>query len=119
MTHAKMIPLSTRELHRFYKEWLAAAEAPDADENDHYIFRNGMGLCGNLEMWLEENYGEDDHVCRKACKRMRWQFEAAGLDHTYPFGDMEYSQAAWDDSQHKDEKRLAWVRARIADVENL
>lgn len=114
-----MIPLSTRPLYRFYKEWLEAAEADNADDNDHEIFRNDIGLCGNLEIWLEDNYGEDHDTFKTACKRMRWQFEAAGLDHIYPFGDWEYNQGAWDASQHKDEKRLAWVRARIADVEEV
>lgn len=119
MTQVTTIPLSTRELHRFYKEWLAAAEAPNADDNDHDIFRNGMGLCGNLEMWLEEKFPDDVVLSNNTHKRLRWQFEVAGLDHIYPFGEYEYSDASWSDTHHKDEKRLAWVRARISDMENL
>ena len=113
-----MIPLSTKPLLQFYKDWLAAAEAPDADSDNHHIFFNTMGLCGNLEMWLEEHYGYDDPVFQAAFRRMEWQFQSAGLDNTYPFGEAEYSRGAYHDAQHKDKKRLAWVKARIADMED-
>lgn len=113
-----MIIKSTPALLQFYKDWLEAAEAPDADSDNHLIFRNGMGLCGNLEMWLDEKYDDDDQVFEDTFRRMYLQFQMAELDHTYPFGEVEYNRASYKDTQHKDEKRLAWVKARIADMED-
>lgn len=112
-----MISNSTPELLQFYKDWLEAAEAPDADSDEHFIFRNGMGLCGNLEMWCDEHYDEESIVANNAYCRMKEQFEEAGLDSVYPFGERAYDRAAFTDTQHKNEDRQAWVRARIADME--
>lgn len=112
-----MISKSTPELLQFYKDWLEAAQAPDADKDDHLIFRNGMGLCGNLEMWCEEHYGEEDAEANAAYCCMKEQFEEAGLSSIYPFGERDYDVAAFHDTQHKNPKRLAWVKARIADME--
>nr|DAY73883.1 MAG TPA: hypothetical protein [Caudoviricetes sp.] len=113
-----MITRSTPALLQFYKDWLEAAEAPDADSDNHLIFRNGMGLCGNLEMWCDEYYDEEASVANAAYCCMKGQFEDAGLNSIYPFGERAYDVAAYHDTQHKDEKRLAWVKARIADMED-
>lgn len=112
-----MIPKSTPVLLQFYKDWLKAAEAPDADSDEHPIFCNGMGLCGNLEVWCDEYYDDEDAEANAAYCRMKEQFEEAGLNSIYPFGERAYDIAAFNDSQHKNEDRLAWVKARIADME--
>lgn len=112
-----MIPKSTPVLLEFYKAWLEAAEAPDADSDEHFIFRNGMGLCGNLEMWCDEYYDEEDVEANAAYCCMKEQFESIGLSSIYPFGEMEYNEAAYADTQHKNARRLAWVRNRIKDME--
>lgn len=114
-----MIPKSTPELLKFYKDWLAAATKDDADLNEHPVFRNDLGLCGNLEMWCEEDFCEEDPVANKAYLCMLSQFQHAGLNTTYPFGEMEYHKGYWSDDQHKDPKRLAWVEARISDMEEI
>lgn len=113
-----MITKSTPVLLQFYKYWLEAAEAPDADYDNHRIFRNKMGLCRNFEMWCNEYYAKEDAVTNAAYWCMKEQFMDAELNRVYPFGELEYDIAARNNSQHKDEKRLAWVKARIADMED-
>lgn len=112
-----MISKSTPELLQFYKDWLQAAQAPDADKDEHFIFCNGMGLCGNLKAWCDEHYDEEDIVASEAYYCMKEQFDSAALNSIYPFGEREYDIAAFNDTQHKNENRLAWVKARIADME--
>lgn len=112
-----MITKSTPALLQFYKEWLEAAESPDADSDSHPVFQNGVGLCRNLIVWCDEHPNEEDSVTNAAYCCMQEQFMEAGLNRAYPFGMVKYDTAALSNRQHKDEERLAWVRARIADME--
>lgn len=114
-----MISKSTPELLAFFKEWLAWAESPDADSDNHLVFNNGIGLCGNLENWLDDlEHENSDTMYQISVDALAMQFVTAGLCKYYPFGEAAYDHHMVADTMHKDENRLAWVRARIADMEN-
>lgn len=91
---------SSPELLAFYKSWLAWAENGAPDGAPHW---------------------RDDGLCLLALassglrNELEWQFYEAGLDYTYPFGQVDYCQRSKAKTQHLCPKRLAWVRARIAD----
>lgn len=110
-----MIRKSTPELLQFYKEWLKWAESGGSD--DHDVFNNGTGLCNNLERWLDLACDYPRNSVYHCEDLLHYQFKDAGLSCIYPFGEYAYDNAAELDTMHKDEKRLSWVKARIADVE--
>ena len=46
------------------------------------------------------------------------QFEAAGLNRDYPFSPANYDDRRFRETMHLDPLRIAWVEARIADMED-
>lgn len=82
-----------REALDFLKRWLAWAEAGAVTDE----FFKDDGLCLNapsgLVLWFSDEFGE-----------------------LYPFGDDYFDRRAAL-TQHECPKRLAWVRAKIAEME--
>lgn len=78
-----MIRLSTPALLQFYKEWLEHAES----EHAHEFFFNSVGLCRNLENWVEHRSKciLDKYDGYDAIDQMKLQFEDAGRGYVYPF----------------------------------
>lgn len=99
-----MIKKSSPALLQFYRDWLAWAEG-GAEEWGPHDFSRRYGLC------LCQFFGKYDME-----EEMKDQFVAAGLSRTYPFGYSEFHRGRASKSLHKDEARLAWVRARIAEA---
>lgn len=106
-----MISKSSSALLQFYKEWLAFAESENP--YDHDFFEVRCGLCANALWW------EDEHDMYLIIRQeMFQQFEQAGVDTDYPFGGgARYAQDAATGAAIFNPMRLAWVRARISDVE--
>jgi hypothetical protein len=107
-----MISKSSSALLQFYKEWLAFAESENP--YDHDFFEVRCGLCANALWW------EDEHDMFLIIRQeMNQQFLQAGFDDTdYPFGGGDrYAQDAATGAAIFNPMRLAWVKARISDVE--
>ena len=106
-----MISKSSSALLQFYKEWLAFAEGEN--QYNHPIFEVRCGLCSNALWWEEEH--DMSFLIRQEMIR---QFVQAGLDTGYPFGgENRYIHDAATMSAIRNPMRLAWVKARISDVE--
>jgi len=92
------------KLIRFYREyaqWLHNG-APDREP-----FRRCVGLCTALRT----DYTVVSQETRMELKReMQDQFEAAGLDRSFPFGTTRYYELRESNTQHLDPERIAWVR---------
>lgn len=89
---------SSPQLLAFYKWWL---ENKDKTESLHY-----RGLCTTAIVDFPEG-------SPKLKYELGDQFEVAGLDKWYPFGYDNYY-----DTMHLDPLRIAWVEARIKDMED-
>lgn len=66
-------------------------------------FNNKRGLCGNLSTMF--GHGADVDINTE----MMRQFEQAGLDLRYPFGQHEYQHRKDQRSMHECPKRLQWA----------
>lgn len=97
---------SSPELLQFYKDWYRWATKWWVVS---FNFTRTSGLCGNLQEW-----GHKDFTLRT---QMLNQFRKANLNPAYPFGQTEHIKRRHSFSQHKDPKRLAWVKQRIEDME--
>lgn len=109
------IPVSSKDLARFYAEWLDIAETydyPDPMPARAPWFRSYNGLCSNIREWLYYTPDADTGIIVE----MSLQFDAVtDSSYAYPFGYAAYQTAKRTNSMHKDPNRLAWVRARLAD----
>lgn len=97
---------SSPDLLAFYKAWLAWAEKDAPHLN---VFSQSHGLCSNLDLFCEHSGPIDE---------MNVQFTSAGLDNFHPFGYYDYVHHRICATMHLDPNRLAWVKARIADMED-
>lgn len=100
---------SSAELLAFYiayNEWL---------ETGDDSFCPGYGLCANLF----DFYVRNEELMYSVLDEMHGQFRLANLDETLPFNEdgMEYFNEKMADSCPKNPKRVAWVKARIAEME--
>jgi hypothetical protein len=90
----------TPALRQFLADWLAWAEA---GAPEHPNFGRSNGLC----VLAHYARGEILHDLRK---QLRASFEET----PYPFGgSREFSQRAFDRTQHLNPARLAWVRQQL------
>lgn len=109
------VPVSSKDLARFYAEWLDIAETYDYPEpvpEQAPWFSGRNGLCSNIRDWLY--YTPDANA--GVIMEMSDQLDALhGRADAYPFGFEAYRAAKLNNSMHKDPNRLAWVRARLAD----
>lgn len=71
-------------------------------------FNKKRGLCGNASTMYKDNATIECDVLVE----MRMQFERAGLDPRYPFGEHEYLHRKNYRSMHECPKRLQWVYKR-------
>jgi len=97
-------------LQDFYKEIL---EWVDTGTPFHPVFRNRMGLCGNLSRWLDHkklDYDEDALIW----KRQNKLFNDLYGDSQFPFGEEDYKKDFFKKGTHyKNESRLAFIRAQV------
>lgn len=92
-----------KQVLAFLKEWLAWAEAGGPE---HEAFKRDFGLCVNADEWGGVELGD--------------YFEDVIFDVSdYPFGLQEYEDRAVSQTQHECPKRLAWVRNKIEELENM
>lgn len=106
-----MVIKSSRELLSFYRVWLAWAEA---DAPEHPQFKTDHGMCFCLDrLATSRAYDYSELVFE-----MQDQFLAAELDPHYPFGYLAYQYDCENESHHRREERLNWVKARISDGES-
>lgn len=107
------IPLSSAELIRFYKAWMA--NHPEMDRTKH-------GLCGCLTDYVGSIADERwrDRLLDSLKYEMRRQFTCAKLDYSFPFntGRMDYLSDCLDLACHNNMLRLQWVKDRIEDANN-
>ncbi|AXH72680.1 MAG: hypothetical protein [Caudoviricetes sp.] len=100
----------SRELTKFYNayhDWLMNG-API-----HDIFSRCAGLCHNLTLYCVRN-----KIDKNFSKQMGKQFEKAGLDKEYPFGEEQYINCFMNDTSHLDPNRIAWVKAHLTEEVN-
>lgn len=114
----------SKPLHAFLLEWLLwATEEP---VKDNRIFWRYAGLCTCLEMWV----AREESLCHRfpdmwtkqggllyppLYREMTTLFrETLPLtSKCYPFGEDNFDRRLLGDSQHRDPKRLEWVRAAL------
>ena len=100
---------SSPDLLKFYRAWLEWALGDNHEHVEGNDFTPRFGLCANA-----------DRFRRKVgsmyiTNELHTQFEEAGLDPCYPFGEREYECALYTYAQHENYARLKWVRDRIED----
>lgn len=88
-----------KAFYQAYLEWVESG-APDG-----LPFERHAGLCYNLRHCFIYPTGLNE-----ALREMEGQFIEAGLDESFPFGRDNFYKRLYGDSQHKDRKRIAWVR---------
>ena len=93
---------SSPELLAFYRWWL--------ENKDEVNALKMYGLCSSTM----EDYPEGD--CNLQIE-LTAQFVEAGLNYNYPFGHENYLMRQSCDTMHLDPLRIAWVEARIKDME--
>lgn len=108
------IPLSSAELIRFYKAWMA---------NHPAMNRTTNGLCKCLEAYVGSYSPSTERwwaMLDSLKYEMRKQFECAKLDYNFPFntGRMDYLSECLDLSCHENARRIQWVKDRIEDANN-
>jgi len=94
---------SSQELLAFYRWWF--------ENKDKLESLKCYGLC----YLAVNNYPEGGAMLGI---ELIAQFNAAGLDWAYPFGHANYHDRQSRERMHLDPLRIAWVEARIADMED-
>ena len=101
---------SSPDLLKFYRAWLEWALG---DNHEHVAcggaFTPKFGLCTNVIRFGRKV--DNMYIYNE----LHTQFEEAGLDPCYPFGEEEYEYAVDTYAQHENYARLQWVRDRIKD----
>lgn len=97
--------MQLRQFYRDYYKWYKAG----AQSSD--VFFPELGLCSNLARWVKRN---TVGVCwltesLRLQRRIKRQFQDAGLDRIYPFGSDEYDIYPG----VSDPNRIAWVRKHL------
>lgn len=94
---------SSPELLAFYRWWI--------ENKDEIRALKSFGLCVTAKYYYPEgDYALQDELIS--------QFSEAGLNADYPFGHENYAARKCYDTMHLDPLRIAWVEARIADMED-
>lgn len=97
----------SKHLHAFLADWLAwATEEP---VKDNRIFCRFAGLCRCLEMWTKQGGLPYLPFYREMAILFRETLPLTSK--CYPFGEDNFDRRLLDDSQHRDPRRLEWVRA--------
>lgn len=103
----------SEQLYAFLKAWLNWAE--NGAENDKPFIRS-VGLCRSARNYAEDNFG---NIVGGIVGELISIWREEHLDHCYPFGEDEYLASRLKNSQHKDPNRLAWVKSKIKEYEDL
>lgn len=69
-------------------------------------FIASRGLCASISAM----YRDDKEMEFKLITEIQKQFDEAGKDHQYPFGEFDYRQRAKQRIMHKCHDRLAWAQ---------
>ena len=93
---------SSPQLLAFYRWWL--------ENKDEIRALGSLGLCSTAR----DDYPEGGDALQD---ELVSQFSEAGLNTDYPFGYENYSTRQRYNTMHLDPLRIAWVEARIADME--
>ena len=91
----------TKRLRKFYKsyyKWIKKG-APEGRP-----YSRSSGLCHSCQDVFESYYAKDE---------MNTQFNDAGLNSFYPFGEQKYDRAGAKSKMHKDKNRIRWVKAHL------
>ena len=94
---------SSPQLLAFYRWWL--------ENKDEVQALKMCGLCSSAA----NDYPGGGHYLNN---ELIAQFKKAGLSNGYPFGSENYNTRQSRDTMHLDPLRIAWVKARIADMED-
>lgn len=97
----------SEQMKQFLTEWLAWAEA---DAPVHPVFKAHRGLCSNLYQWSCDN--PDISVSKFAY--LGCELTELFNSEVYPFGKDDYMRDYKSRTQHRNGKRLAWVREQLA-----
>lgn len=90
---------ASNELKAFLQDWLNWAEG----RNSEFHYNPCVGLCANSERF------DIDLIIREELGIMfNWC--------AYPFGEDHYDERMFNDTQHQDTNRLAWVKAALNDT---
>ena len=102
------------EIREFLEFWLKWAEAGGQDNG---LFYRDHALCGHLKSWYFHVHREKGSLFVGYCD-LRYSlvemFEKDGLDWRYPFNHDRESFIMSGGAHHKNPKRLAWVREKLA-----
>ena len=107
---------SSKELLEFYEAWYFWATSPVPCEAADYGFSVFHGLCAAAGAWGD--YHVSFTLGANIRHEMRKQFLDAGLNVSYPFGEVSYAHDASNGTMHYDRYRLTWVRDRIEEARN-
>ena len=103
----------SEQLYAFLKAWLNWAEN---GAKNGYPFGRSVGLCRSAVSYAGDNFGG---IMGGLMGELMSIWEEEHLDHCYPFGEEEYRASRLKNSQHKDPNRLAWVKSKIKEYEEL
>ena len=99
----------SQELQQFYKEIL---EWVNSGAPIHPSFRENVGLCANLRMWLSDRglLGSGTTVSAQEII-----FRDLYGSTRYPFGKADYNRDARNGNHYKNEKRLSFLRSQVGE----
>lgn len=100
------------KLKQFYTELQAWI---DAGFPEHAHFHPNMGLCSNLNDWIEFNQYDDD-IFHALNTELTQQFIAAGLNNVFPFNPISvHGKTTYTIGfKYDNEARLTWVKEHAA-----
>lgn len=104
----------SKELTQFYADWYMWATSGAIEP--HYAFRRWHGLCNSVWSWAHaytNNGIERLRLCSDLDYELKTQFEQAGLDYAFPFGERNYNYRRAYENQHECPVRLKWVLDHI------
>jgi hypothetical protein len=106
-----MINQSTK-LKTFYTEFQAWI---DTGFSSHECFHPNIGICSNLDSWIEFNL-YDDTTSENLSDELRKQFIEAGLHEVFPFDPQnEFGATSYTVGfKYNNEARVAWIKEHSA-----
>jgi hypothetical protein len=103
-------------LREFLEAWLDWIEHGACEAQP---FDRGHGLCANFDHWLDE-HGADWETVETEIDDLLWLFVSEGLGGCYPFDSQaEFISAHERREQHLNPRRIAWVRSKVGQVEEV
>lgn len=97
----------SQKLQQFYKEIL---EWVNSGAPKHPLFREDVGLCTNLRVWLSDQglLGSGTTISAQEIIFRNLYGSAS-----YPFGKADYDRDARNGNHYKNEKRLSFLRSQV------